>query len=113
MIFYFGCWGRPGHYWYAPGRLSVDRNMRSELGNVDGTLAPTYGDDEAKQGHAHFEQRGKWACISFWDRCGDKRGASNSTFALHGEHTFDEVLAAARVSFPQLFERFDFVIVEV
>ena len=114
MIYYFGCAGpdRIGHHWYAPGLIYVYRDSRPPV-DVDGTLAPLIGRDELAEGRAAYKQIDKWACVSFWDRSGDDRGGSNSTFALLGQHTFDEVLAAARVSFPQLFERFDFKIVEV
>lgn len=44
-----------------------------------------------------------YTAIQWWDRCqGDTRGACNSTILLKGEHTADEMIAAAREHFPHV-----------
>jgi len=50
----------------------------------------------------------EWTLIQFWDRTGDSRGNSNSSFIAPGELTFEEVVARAKETFPELFKRFTF-----
>jgi hypothetical protein len=113
--FYFGCYGQAGHYFH-------DERMRHRWEaeqivpwgfKVDGGLAPTIGyRQEAPQGHAALHHKAGWTALSFWDRSGDSRGNSSSTFLFEDTLTFDEALAEARERFPALFKRFPFEIVE-
>jgi hypothetical protein len=86
--------------------------------DIDGQLAPSkrnargFISGEAPQGQALLHVRDGWSVISFWDRSGDTRGASNSAFLVRGEHTFDEVAAIAREAFPRIWQRFPFDVVE-
>lgn len=112
--FYFGCFGQPGHGFR-------NEQMRSQWSaseivpwgwEVDGGLAPRIGRAEAPQGRAALHHKGGWTALSFWDRSGDSRGNSSSTFLLEGTLTFAEALAEARERFPVLFKRFPFEVVE-
>lgn len=127
MVLYFGCpCGVAGHR--DAGHFYYDDRYRSlGLGNrpdrqtgpwspIDGALAPREWDSrrapEKPQGVAALHHKDGWTALSFWDRSGDSRPASNSTFLFDGTLTFNEALAAARDHFPALFERFPFEIVD-
>ncbi len=120
--FYFGCargvWGHreAGHYFYAPGgRSAREAEAVNPWGHVDGKLAPREYEGrsapECPQGVAALHHKDGWTALAFWDRTGDSRGNSNSTFLFDATLTFEEALAAARENFPALFERFTFDIV--
>jgi hypothetical protein len=125
--FYFGCKRgvggdtQAGHHLYDESYRTVygrDRGWADwgcgPFDALDAALAPRPSGrySEAPQGHAALHHRDGWTAISFWDRSGDSRGNSNSTFIFNAELTFDEALAEAHERFPALFERFPFEIVE-
>lgn len=120
---YFGCprgvygYREAGHRFVAPGGAavrSVDGERAQPWGMLDGKLAPREWDShrapEMPQGVAALHHKDGWTALSFWDRTGDSRPASNSTFLIEGTLDFDEALAEARERFSLLFERFDFEI---
>ncbi len=53
-----------------------------------------------------------WTILCFWDRSGDSRSNSNSAFVLEGHHNFDESVAIASTTFPQIWKRMTFEIEE-
>jgi len=114
--YYFGCYGPAGHVWHGQGMRSLGLSGAEGTpwlaGDVDGGLAPRDGRDELPQGVAALHHRDGWTALSFWDRTGDSRGNSNSTFVLEAELDFDQALALARELFPELFARFDFEVVQ-
>lgn len=131
MAFYFGCAcgidGRRdvGHYLYQPGRDGdlIKRGYKSRKAldelipwgaTPDATLAPRPSGrhSEAPQGVAALHHKDGWTALSFWDRSGDSRPNSNSTFMFYDHLTFEEIVKRAKVEFPALFERFPFEIVE-
>lgn len=54
-----------------------------------------------------------WTAISFWDRSGDSRGNSNTTFIACGRLTFAQMIRLARYKWPQFWARFTFDVVQV
>lgn len=126
-IYFFGC-GKPftdsGHdlYWRP---FSSDYNLRKKipwsLGVLDGGLAPTlnpwtkepYKRQECPQGVTSVTYKDGWTCLSFWDRTGDQRGASNSSFLINKPVDFKEGVELARASWPQLFKRFEEAVLEL
>ena len=50
--------------------------------------------------------------LAYWDRSQDGRPGSNSAFAAEGEHTLEDLLAAAKEQWPWVFERQKFEVVE-
>jgi hypothetical protein len=65
-----------------------------------------YETEECPQGQflRHVLDSG-YTAISWWDRAQyDKRGAINSTILLEGEHTSEQVLAAGRERYREVFE---------
>lgn len=125
-VFYFGCpRGDKGHYWHLyPDRSWETRLELEPLGVIDGKDAPRVGPDrrarpdlmetrpEAPQGQAALVHAKGWTVLAYWDRSQDGRSASNSAFAAEGEHTFEELLAAAREQWPWVFERQKFAVVK-
>lgn len=101
--YYFGCWSpqRLGHYLYTPDGRRALRDPQRELpvreDVLDGGLLAGIPD---VPGHAVlFHGRG-WTLLSFWDRSGDARPNSTSTFVLRGDFTFAQALAQAQQAFP-------------
>ena len=127
--YYFGCQGQAGHYWWKPDKSwTWDNGVRQIVGEalwnkvwpkIDGGFCPGASKDPKKpwqrtgpevEGEALLHHVDGWSILSFWDRSVDKRGACNSNFIVRGEHTFEEVLKAARESFPQVLDRLKFEI---
>lgn len=48
--------------------------------------------------------------LAFWDRSGDPRGNSHSTYLLRGTLDFDAAVALARAAFPRVWARYPFVV---
>lgn len=108
-MLYFGCWNEPGHYLYdRDGRRHFEprRGVPFRYTILDAGLLPP--DGPATEGVCHRAQIGGWTIISFWDRSIDSRPGSNSSFLCPGDFTFEEMLAAARMFYPQICERFTF-----
>lgn len=122
---YFGCprgvygYREAGHRFVEPGGRAArtrDAEVAQPWGlTVDGQLAPREYDSrrapEMPQGVAALHHKDGWTALSFWDRSGDSRGASSSTFLFEATLDFDQALSAARERFPALFERFSFEVV--
>jgi len=125
--YYFGCYDQPGHVFWEPEMRTPERSHRVEdavpwsMGEIDGGLAPrpthptrepTRRDPECAQGVAALHHRWGWSALALWDRTGDSRPGSHSTFLLErGDATFEEMVAMAREHFPEIVERWPFAIV--
>lgn len=114
VVLYFGCahgvWDRDvGHFFYSEDGRRVGLSSPEALPwkKVDGALAPRVGRSEKPQGVAAIHHKDGWTALSFWDRTGDERGNSSSTFFIEGEAPFEVALGIARERFPRLFARFD------
>lgn len=119
-VFYFGVWPRPGvgHYFFAPGgRRAYAIVEEVPWGfQIDGAIlnpkgAANFGIPAQPEGEYVVEQKDGWTALAFWDRSGDSRPGSHSTFVIDAEVTEEEALAAARASFPEVFARLSFEIV--
>ena len=111
---YFGCWNHnpreAGHaIWNAEHRRPKAEEIPSFAGphgwSLDGKFCPLGAQVE---GLCVLTQLEGWTMLSFWDRSGDKRGNSNSNFLFPGTLGQQEILDAARSTFPELFARFPF-----
>ncbi len=105
---YFGCAGPAGHYVYNPG-MAYDRNMEW-LAYLDGLLPP---EGDQIEGAAKLYHLNGCTLLAFWDRTGDKRPGSNSVFYIPGKVAFHEAVGAAKGSFPGIWRRFTFDVVQV
>jgi hypothetical protein len=104
---YFGCVGSAGHFTHEGGRRTYKHD--SPWGTaIDTTLCPSGPEVE---GRAALHHKDGWTALAFWDRSVDKRGKSNSVFLSNQARTFDEMLAQARIHFPDVMSRFKFEIV--
>lgn len=113
--FYFGAWSRGhlGHFLYLPGGSLVGREVERQIPFathiLDSGLLPQVGSQT--QCVVHRSVINGWTVLTFWDRSGDSRGSSNSSFILQGEHATEAGLAFARELFPTVFARFTFPLV--
>lgn len=128
--FYFGCVGKPGHFFNGPdGQYRHRREFEASPWRdfeIDGKLQPhfsncvrkiyphrTYCDcTSGPEGVSLLHHKDGWTALSMWDRSVDGRGACNSTFIFEGTFTFDEALALTRLHFPSVVSRFKFEIVQ-
>lgn len=116
--YYFGCWQQVGHAFFAPGMLTVsprDVAIPWDSYGIDGKLCPPgrgRGAANQQEGVAALHHKDGWTALAFWDRTVDTRGGSNSAFLLEGEHDYTAALALARETFPEVFARLRFEIVE-
>ncbi|XXX79137.1 hypothetical protein WMF30_10225 [Sorangium sp. So ce134] len=112
-----------GHHLWAPAygyvgwaRLEEQRKLPWGLAELDGRLAghPALADPRERgwwaskdqpEGIVRLHHRGGWTAISFWDRSGDGRHGSSSTFVAAGEHTAREMVELFQRSFPALWAR--------
>jgi hypothetical protein len=107
QVHYFGCQLHClGHKWH--GDVPWRPTWEHPVGAVDGRFAPRIDGKEAPQGEAALVHTGGYTLIAYWDRSGDSRPNSNSVFAAEGEHTFEELLAAAKEQWAWVFKRQSF-----
>lgn len=129
--FFFGCEGQSsGHYLFARRRSheflrTTEWSAQRALGGLtrcgkptlDGSLcwnsALSYSERYETEGRAFRTCRNGWTAVAFWDRTGDKRGASNTVFLASGELTFAQLIRAAKHAWPEVWARFTFPVIEV
>lgn len=110
--YFFGVWSPSGagHYLFLPGGQRPHRLPSGFPFNryevLDGTFLPVSKDQP--EGESTFFHINGWTVISFWDRSGDSRFASNSAFLVRGVMTFEAACQRARERFPSIWERFQF-----
>lgn len=122
--YYFGCWRDLGHYLWLPGPIKVDIDtQRQILGkprvdkrgeapwgwSIDGGLLMSLRN--MREGVAVHALRDGWTALSFYDCSVDSRPGSTSSFMFDVQLSYDEALAAARASFPEVFDRLTFEVV--
>lgn len=111
-VYYFGCVGSAGHFLHTPGPLSVGLGQeilpKSLWPKVDTSFCPQDGQG---QGLIKYTQLDGWSIIAFWDRSGDSRPGSHSTFLINESVTPEDLLEAAKLAYPQIFSRYSFEIV--
>ncbi len=104
---YFGCKrmtaeGRAGHHFL--GDISfVPADLQH--GSLDGPYAPDRKDQP--QSVARLTHVSGITIVSMWDRTGDERGNSNSSFLADAILSFDEVITLARQQFPEIVGRIE------
>lgn len=115
MALYHGCWREPGHYLHnAQGRHLWERDADAlqlpwKPSHMDGGLLKNGKRVDHPDGRVWWTAGGLtfWYAFYWWDRSGDKRGASNSGFYVRG-FGWPEPQAAfdyACVQFPHIVAR--------
>lgn len=92
LALYFGCWDQPGHYLHMPRGSWVGSTERRALllpwtdSLMDGGLLKNGKRSDITDGRVFWTCGGVafWYAFYWWDRSGDKRGASNSGFYVRG-----------------------------
>lgn len=117
MIYYYGCWNRPGHYLHDPSGRALSREVVGPFDvygkaglPIDGKFTPgphpQYGtgglQDESFVALTYV--RG-WTVMAMWDRSVDDRGGCNAAFLTEGSKTATEMWELARASFPTIVAR--------
>lgn len=119
-VFYFGCWGGPGHYVWTPN----GRHARPEMagpwtpGELDAPTTDWRGptghgvtpvDRDQKQGVWRLSLRdtaaGMWTAIGAYDRTEDRRFGSVAVFVAEGEHGEEQMKRIAAEHFPAVWAR--------
>lgn len=114
--YFFGVWHpiRVGHYLHVPSGQAIHSTpndfpfQRYQL--LDGSLLPV--SKEQTEGLATFCHINGWSVISFWDRSGDGRTGSSSTFLTRGKLDFQAACDRAKEMFPSVWQRFKFEVRE-
>jgi len=112
-VYVFTCMGQPGHrLWSSPARPQpADATGCPNPHKLDTGFCPRTDEGERAQGRAalHWVTWDRHVTVlAFWDRSGDPRPGSHSTFVLDGHHAFEEAVRHAEEAFPHLFARYTF-----
>lgn len=89
---YFGCWDRPGHHLRSTQGMLITSTERKDLqihwsdALMDGGLLQNGNRNDIPDGKVFWTCGGLtfWYAFYWWDRSGDRRGASNSGFYVRG-----------------------------
>jgi hypothetical protein len=118
-VLYFGVWrpGISGHHLYdAEGRtVSLAAvGLPISSAKLDSGLCPALeGESPAErepEGLAAIHHIAGWTVLAFWDRSGDRRYGSHSTFVMEDTLAFEDAVALARAHYPRVWARFPFVV---
>jgi len=110
-IFYFGKrYKHSGHHLYSSRGMVYDRDLPNDFPcppyALDGGFLPPKRPQ--REGRAHLVHFTGWTVLAFWDRSGDSRRNSGSSFIVRGHHGFNEVITKTKKAFPEIWERIDF-----
>lgn len=126
--YYFGWHKGAGHGFSAKGQrcmsdcYALERKIEAQLGSCIDTRFCWNGPKSTRdqhdardetEGHAFVTHTNNLTVLAFWDRSGDKRGASNTAFICPGTLTFAQIVRVARFTWPGVWSRFHFAVVEV
>lgn len=109
---YFGCIRSAGHYVLEGSQHAGNRHAEhcEWLSYLDGKLPPEGSDREGVARLHHFNG---CTLLAFWDRSVDTRPGSNSVFLLPNPRlSFERAVAAAKVAYPHIWQRFKFEVVQ-
>lgn len=108
-LFYFGCLGQKGHFFYGgPGRYSdaITREFpglnHNVMNGIDGTFTPGF---TTKQGIYQATEIGPVIIVAWWDYTVDSRPGSNSNLIGSGYANAEEMIDAAYEKFPEVMNR--------
>jgi len=113
-IYYWGVWPGEGsgHALMTPdgeiAKFALAEIPWKEAQLDGGALTDNIGGRFKPEGIATLKHSSGWTMLSFWDRSGDERNESVSTFVVEGKYQFQGMKSLCRTSFPSVWERFTF-----
>lgn len=115
---FFGCWGRIGHYLWSPaGVLYRRESARLPWSDIDCVLCPgnrnRHGDVKPLdqiEGAARLHVKDDWTALAWWDRSVDTRSGSNAAIFIPGVHDVHSALTIGRETFPSMFAQYEYEI---
>lgn len=118
-VLYFGCYRELGHYLRESGDRKIWDPEAAGLPwgwEMDGAMQPggrmegghLRVPNEQPEGLALLHHKAGWTALAFWDRSVDRRGGCCSVFFADQEVDFNAIVAAARETWPEVWERFTF-----
>ncbi len=111
--FYFGVSPGPnfGHYLHpvSGSRSEAEKSLPFKVHVLDSALLPP--NLPQREGVVYRSYINGYTILSFWDRSGDSRPGSNSSFIIEGIIGAVEGLDVARNRFPDVFNRIKFELV--
>lgn len=102
QLFYFGCIGQAGHYWFPRKPIDLPGVNMKILGCIDGTFTP---EKYTGQGAAQETVIGPLRIVAWHDYTVDKRPKSNSNLVGYGYDNAEDMLADATNFFPTVMNR--------
>ena len=109
-VFYFGCWSDYGHFLYDHNGKEIGFSHKDfPWKSLDGVLCPK---DTRKEGVVKFHHANGWTAAAFWDSSIDTRPGSNSVLIVEDLIDITEVICEFRETFPHIYKRFNFDLVE-
>lgn len=114
-MFYFGCWGSPGHFPFMKGG-----HHSREYANWPKSIWPRIDAGFCKRLPKSWDESSVKAepqcgytltvidgftILAWWDRTGDSRPNSNSALIMQGEHSAETMFRVGRADFPEIFQR--------
>lgn len=108
-VYYYGCLGEVGHYWYGhTTRHRAPADVPSEIARrIDTWLCPGIAPRPTPQveGTAALHHVEGWTALAWWDRSVDTRPGSNSVLVARGTLGVDDMLALGLAHFPEVMAR--------
>ena len=110
-VIYFGCTGYAGHFIHRHGcRRPQMISVTPWNNDIDGGPLKRAKIPDLITDQYCTERKDGWTLIAFWDRSGDSRPGSHSTFVIHADIPSQELFALARAQWPEIFNRRGFPI---
>lgn len=108
-FYYYGCWSTTGHYLFQPGGRRIDYLSTPFGYDLDGRVQPVETHDAYCRGNGipalRLVHRDGWTAVGFWDNTVDSRPKSCGAFVCIGSKNLEQVLAEAKVQFPEIWLR--------
>lgn len=114
-IYYFGCQSKskPGHYLFSPDSMRRGialyhddfPELPWEYNYLDTGLCPNGDGHKWVDGLYKQTYKSGWTSWAFWDRTGDNRAGSHSTFIAPGNHSADKMMELVQEHFPEIMKR--------
>lgn len=107
-IYYFGCMSDAGHHLYSPSGKSGRDSLC--IYDLPKPLYPSIdtgycSKDKAEGSYYYTKDSVGFSIISIWDNSIDSRPGSHATFLTTPIMSHDELLAAAKKTWPKIFGR--------